>query len=130
VLSQVGVAAALEDVARHVAAVQVRARAVSRYDEAVEAAVYFTCREALQNALKHAPGASAVAITLTDARDGRLDFAVTDDGPGLVDGWRAGAGMRSMRDRIAAIGGRLAIEPAMPSGVRVAGSVPAAPRAG
>ena len=49
--------------------------------EAVEAAVYFCCLEALQNVAKHAPGAR-VTIRLA-AADGELRFTVADDGPGF-----------------------------------------------
>ena len=53
---------------------------IGRYEPEIETTVYFACVEALQNALKHARGASGVWITLAD--DGRLRFAVRDDGSG------------------------------------------------
>ena len=54
---------------------------VGRYPQAVESAVYFCCLEALQNAAKHAPGASRVTVELHE--DDRLRFEVSDDGEGF-----------------------------------------------
>jgi len=67
---------------------------VTRHPIAIESAVYFTCVEALQNALKHAGGATGVWIKLNQARD-TLRFEVRDDGPGFVPGDRAGRGLRT-----------------------------------
>jgi signal transduction histidine kinase len=58
------------------------ARGLRRYPEPVENAVYFTCCEALQNAVKHAAGAHRVDVTLTET-GGRLTFEVADDGCGF-----------------------------------------------
>ena len=46
----------------------------------VEAAVYFCCLEAVNNARKHAPGA-AIEVRL-ETVEGRLRFTVRDEGPG------------------------------------------------
>src|SRR3954452_21436095 len=96
---------------------------VHRYPEAIENAVYFTCMEALQNTLKHAPGATAVTLTLTE-HDDRLDFDVHDDGPGFADDARPGTGFASMDHRIAATGGRLTILATTGAGTHVHGTVP------
>jgi signal transduction histidine kinase len=91
----------------------------------VDTAVYFTCVEALQNAIKHAPTATIVRITLrqTDV----LTVEVRDDGPGFEP--RAtlrhdGDGLRNMRDRIEAVGGSLTIESAPGKGTRILAWVP------
>ncbi len=52
-----------------------------RYSLAVETAVYFTCLEAVNNARKHALGAS-IRVRLQEGTVGLL-FTVVDDGPGL-----------------------------------------------
>jgi signal transduction histidine kinase len=97
--------------------------AVGRYPQAVEAAIYFCCLEALQNVAKHASGARTVEISLH--ADGDLRFEVRDDGAGFSDAdVRAGLGFTSMRDRIAAVGGRLSIRSEPGVGTTVAGSVP------
>jgi signal transduction histidine kinase len=103
--------------------VTVRAVGLTRHGEQVEAAVYFCCLEALQNAAKHAPQASVVVVLEEDSQE--LRFAVTDDGPGCdVDGMAAGAGMQNMADRLGAIGGTLELRSAPGQGTTVSGRVP------
>ena len=90
----------------------------------LEAAVYFCCLEALQNAAKHASRCSAVRVTL-DLREA-LRFEVRDDGPGFAPSANgAGHGLVNMRDRIEAVGGRLDVSTAPGRGTRVTGIVPA-----
>ncbi|HET8756499.1 MAG TPA: ATP-binding protein, partial [Solirubrobacteraceae bacterium] len=103
--------------------VSVAAAGVTRHPVEIESAVYFVCVEAVQNALKHAHGASGVWVTLRQAPD-RFGFEVRDDGPGFDVEGADGRGLRNMRDRIEAIGGwvRIACEPGR--GTRVAGAVP------
>ena len=77
----------------------------------VEAALYFCCMEAVQNAAKHS-GATRVAVRLHHVVGGwRLD--VTDDGSGFDQGLALGrvegAGLMNMRDRLDAVGGRVTI---------------------
>jgi signal transduction histidine kinase len=118
----------LHDALRSIAAqtaipVHVDAAGVTRHPVEIESAVYFTCVEALQNALKHAAGACRVWIKLKQTPD-RLSFEVDDDGPGFaVDDHRHGRGLRNMHDRIEAIGGDLVIDTQPGRGTRVAGSV-------
>jgi len=70
---------------------------------AVEVAAYRIVQEALMNAVRHA-GAQHCHIRLALAEDGlRLD--ITDDGAGLPETYTAGVGLRSMRERAAALGG-------------------------
>jgi signal transduction histidine kinase len=92
----------------------------------IEAAVYFCCLEALQNAAKHAGEGARAAIRLID--DGRtLTFEVSDDGLGY-DPQRTpiGAGMQNMSDRIGALGGAVRIDSTPGRGVRVLGELPLA----
>lgn len=65
-----------------------------------------------------------VSIDLSDTR-GALHFAVRDSGAGFdpVE-TQTGAGIANMRDRIAAVGGTLAVDSALARGTRVHGSVP------
>jgi signal transduction histidine kinase len=99
-------------------------RHIGRYEETIEDAVYFTCREAIQNALKHAPKATTITLTLAE-RNGQLEFEVRDDGPGLVyDAHQRGSGIASMRHRIASVGGRLTVTAAPGGGTQVRGRLP------
>jgi PAS domain S-box-containing protein len=121
-----GLVAALNDACSRVSVpAVVRARGVGRYPPEIEAAVYFCCLEALQNAEKHS-GARAVTITLV--ADGNLTFEVRDDGHGFdVDREIAGAGLGNMRDRVAAVDGKLRVDSVPGTGTRVGGTVPLAP---
>ena len=94
-----------------------------RYPPEVESAVYFCCLEAMQNASKHAVGATRVTISLAGGE--RLAFEVRDDGCGFDTGATAdGTGLTNMRDRLAAVGGEVKVKSALGTGTVVAGSVP------
>ena len=100
-------------------------RGLGRYPAEIEGAVYFCCLEALQNAAKHAEGASSATITVW--QEGAVHFEVLDDGPGLPEAYAGhGAGLTNMRDRLGAMGGTLAIE-SNGRGTRVMGAVPIRP---
>ncbi len=92
-----------------------------RFEPEVEAALYFVGLEALANAQKHAPGA-AVLVRLHGG-DGEVALEVVDDGPGLDGRGRDGTGLQNMLDRIAAVGGSLAIENGPERGTRVRAAV-------
>ena len=101
----------------------VDADGVGRHAPEIEAAVYFCCLEALQNAAKYAgSGASARVRIWEDA--GGLLFEVSDDGTGFAPGRNGeGAGLTNMRDRLGAVGGTLRVE-SDGHGTRVHGAVP------
>lgn len=128
VLEAEGLPAAISaQAARHTAEVQVRAENVERYDRDVEAAVYFTILEALQNVAKYA-GARTVTVTLSGGME-RLSFTVSDDGAGFdLATVTAGSGTQNMADRLATVGGTLHITSAPGQGTTVRGSVPARAR--
>jgi signal transduction histidine kinase len=128
-LADQGLAAALEAQARKVdVPVRVAADGVGRFDQEVEAAVYFSCLEALQNVTKYAE-ASTVTITLVRT-DGVLGFTVADDGRGFdPEATNAGTGLRGIADRLTALDGALEVESAPGNGTTIAGRIPAAERA-
>jgi len=102
---------------------------LTRLSTEIETAVYFTCLEAVQNATKHAPDASAVWVRLSQTDI--LSLEVRDDGPGFTPPYdsnggtvRLRAGLRNMRDRLEAVGGTLSIDSAPGRGTRVIGRVP------
>ncbi|HEX2850631.1 MAG TPA: GAF domain-containing sensor histidine kinase [Acidimicrobiales bacterium] len=103
--------------------VEVDAGGAGRHATATEAAVYFCCLEALQNAAKHAPGSHVDIRAWTEG--GELRFEVADDGPGFDPAAaHGGQGFQNMSDRIGAIGGVLTWDSAPGKGTRVRGRVP------
>ncbi|MGD9528824.1 MAG: sensor histidine kinase, partial [Pseudonocardia sp.] len=105
--------------------VAVTARGLHRYPRAVEAAVYFACLEAVQNAVRHGAPRN-VAVDL-DADAESLRFCVRDDGCGFdPDRAAAGAGLAGITDRIAALGGRTRVR-SDAGGTRVSGRIPVQP---
>ena len=124
VLTAHGLAAALRrQETNPVVRVSVEEQDVGRYAIEIEAAVYFSCLEALNNASKHAPG-SNVVVRLVEAED-HLAFSVRDDGSGFdPEECRPGSGLGNMADRVAALGGVLDITSAPSRGTMVAGRVP------
>jgi signal transduction histidine kinase len=102
--------------------------ASARFSPDVEAAVYFCCLEALQNAAKHTPaGASKVQLAVDG---GWLSFCVTDAGPGF-DAARppAGTGLHGMADRLEALGGSLSVRSEPDGGTTVSGRLRVPPSA-
>jgi signal transduction histidine kinase len=92
-----------------------------RFPAEIEAAVYFACAEALANAVKHA---RASTISIEVVRQGSLvSVVVCDDGVGGADPGRGG-GITGLIDRFDTVGGWLRVEPRLPSGTRLAGTIP------
>lgn len=109
--------------ARSTVDVEVRAEGINRYTADVEAAVYFCCLEALQNAAKHAPDSHVTVSVREEAAS--LRFDVADDGPGFdAEEASRGHGFTNMADRVGAIGGEVRWESAPGRGTRVMGTVP------
>ncbi len=92
-----------------------------RLPEAVEAAVYFVCSEAVANAIKHAT--ATVVSLMISVSDGRVDVAVTDDGVGGADPSR-GSGLRGLVDRVEALGGVITVESPPGGGTRITALLP------
>jgi signal transduction histidine kinase len=123
-LADKGLVAALESQARKsVVPVTVEGDGVGRYAREAEAAVYFSCLEALQNVAKYA-SASRATVTLSDG-DGRLRFEVSDDGVGFdVASQPSGSGLQGIADRLAALDGEIEIRSVPGAGTTVAGVLP------
>jgi signal transduction histidine kinase len=103
---------------------EVNADDVGRYSPDAEAAVYFCCLEALQNAGKHA-GEGATACVKVWQDNGHLHFSVADNGAGFdLASYGAGAGFVNMSDRVGAVGGTVRVESAPGQGTRIEGAIP------
>lgn len=77
----------------------------------VDLEVYHVVREALHNIVKHAHATRASIVLQPDDTDPtRLLLTVTDNGRGLPVERIPGMGLRSMRDRIERLGGRIIID--------------------
>jgi signal transduction histidine kinase len=124
-LADKGLAAALEAQARKSPVpVTVEPDGIGRYPQDAEAAVYFSCLEALQNVAKYANATSAT-VRLA-AGSGELRFEVLDDGCGFdPEATGLGTGLQGMADRLAALGGEVGIRSAPGTGTMVTGRIPA-----
>ena len=87
-----------------------------------EAAAWRIVAEAIENAVEHAC-ASTVIVSVRRGR-GELTIQVSDDGPGLGRRRADGAGLQSMRQRVAACGGRLSVADGESGGAEVLASLP------
>jgi signal transduction histidine kinase len=124
VLTEHGLGAALQSAAdRCPLPVTVALDNVGRHHPDVEAALYFCCVEALQNAAKHS---HAQSVRLSCGLDGStLWICVSDDGIGFdATTSSGGRGIVNLRDRLGAIGGELDVTAERDVGVVVRGYVP------
>ncbi|MBO3746840.1 hypothetical protein J5X84_12245 [Streptosporangiaceae bacterium NEAU-GS5] len=119
-----GLGEALRSVSRRVALpYHVEVDLPIRYREEVEAAIYFCCLEAIQNAGKYAGQEASIEVKVR-ADNGLLRFSVADDGQGFDAKVNGGHGFVNMTDRLGAIGGRLFVESAVGSGTTIRGEIP------
>ena len=118
-----GLGAALDAQARRSSVpTTVRTDGIGRYPPETEAAVYFSCLEALQNIAKYAE-ASSVTVTLAQS-NGHLTFEVADDGRGFdLAATRSGTGLQGIADRLEALHGELTIRSEPGAGTRVRGRI-------
>jgi len=106
-------------------AVTVSAGDIGRYGLEIESTIYFCCLEALQNAGKHAAGAT-VTIRIWEESGGLL-FSVADDGPGFDTSVAGrGHGYVNMADRLGAIGGTVRWDSRPGHGSTISGTIPLA----
>jgi signal transduction histidine kinase len=103
----------------------VDADGIGRYPQQVEAAIYFCCLEALQNAGKHAGENATITVDLHEEQ-GALLFSVRDTGAGFdpASGAGQGHGFVNMADRVGAFGGAVRVDSAPGRGTTISGRVP------
>jgi signal transduction histidine kinase len=121
VLTQAGLAAALESMAERLLMPVELDVPQQRWDPAVESTAYFVACEALANTVKHAQATRAHVEVHDDGR--ALYLSVTDDGRGAVD-LTAGSGLTGLRDRVAALGGELNVVSRPGAGTRLTAEIP------
>jgi signal transduction histidine kinase len=91
-----------------------------RFPAGIEATAYFVVAEALTNVAKHA-NATTAAVS-SRVQDGTLRLEVRDDG---IGGARSdGSGLEGLKDRLAALDGRLHVESSAGDGTVVAAAIP------
>jgi len=107
ILSEGGLLPALRALARRSAVpVELNLSVDQRLADHVEVGAYYVVSEALTNAAKHAQ-ATTVEVTAR-VEGGKLRLTIDDDGVGGADPAR-GSGLTGLADRIAALGGTIAI---------------------
>jgi len=120
ILTQGGLAYALEALAAR-APLPVTVTATSeRFSPEIEATAYFVACEALTNVVKHSGASSAEIGARRD--NGTLVLEVSDDGAGGA-GLDGGSGLRGLTDRVEAVGGLLLVESSR-DGTLVRGVIP------
>ena len=126
-LADRGLAAALSAQARRSPTpVDVNADGTGRFPPEVEATVYFSVLEALQNVGKYADATRAVVRLGEDG--GALRFEVTDDGKGFDPNVPTnGTGLQGIADRLSALGGDVQVASEPGHGTTVRGRVPVTP---
>jgi signal transduction histidine kinase len=123
-LADKGLAAALEAQARKSPIpVRVEADGVDRLPQDIEAAVYFSVLEGLQNVAKYAEATSATVSF--ERSNGELRFSVHDDGLGFDPSQTGyGTGLQGIADRLGALDGHVEITSERGAGATLSGSVP------
>jgi signal transduction histidine kinase len=124
-LANEGLPAALTAASRRaVLPTWVEANGIGRYPPELEAAVYFCCLEALQNAGKYAGEGATAHVRIAQEADA-LVFEVSDTGKGFdTTNQISGVGLTNMTDRVGAVGGTLRIESTPATGTKVIGAIP------
>jgi signal transduction histidine kinase len=128
-LDELGLAGALQEEAARLErqapglsiTLDIPAQGLGGLPAAVEVAAFRIITEAVTNVLRHAR-ARRCEISVKSGRD--LILEIGDDGAGMPEGWRSGVGITSMRERVAELGGELAVESGRPRGTRVIACLP------
>jgi hypothetical protein len=116
VLHERGLGPALRELADHAGMPVSVVVPAERFQSEVETCVWFTCAEAMANALKHS-AASRLEIAVR-RQAGALHVEVVDDGVGGADPAR-GSGLSGLAERVRSAGGTLEIQSPAGGGTRV-----------
>ncbi|RPD48677.1 PAS domain S-box protein [Hymenobacter sediminis] len=114
-LEEFGLPTALQDIGQKMSSPQLQLRSHIELDEeaaplppALQLALYRMAQELAQNIVKHARGATEATLEL-ETMPGWVLLRAEDNGPGFVrsPAQSSGLGLRSIRDRVALLGGQL-----------------------
>lgn len=123
VLSQVGLAQAVQSLAdRYTTPVEVDLPA-GRFPESAELTAYFVVAESITNAIKHAAAGEITVRGMLE--DGFLKIVIADDGKGGAS-VSAGTGIRGVIDRVRGVGGDLILESPVGRGTQIKVKIPCA----
>ena len=123
VLSQAGLAAALEEAAERLPLPVRVAAPASRARAAVEATAYLVACEALTNVVKHAHAESATVTVRID--ESQLHMEIADDGVGgVTPGRPGGRGLANICDRVSTLDGEVVIDSPPGQGTRLVVRIP------
>ncbi|GAA4499206.1 hypothetical protein GCM10023172_17530 [Hymenobacter ginsengisoli] len=131
-LKEFGLAAALQDISHKMSTPPLRLRSHVLLDDdaaplapSLQMALYRMAQELAQNIAKHARGATEASLEL-ETMPGWVLLRAEDNGPGFAPGvaQSAGLGLRSIRDRVALLGGKLEIGSAPTGGAYVRIRIP------
>jgi signal transduction histidine kinase len=122
ILTDRGLGAALDSLAaRAPFPVEVNGIPPKRFEEAVEAALYYLVAECLTNAAKHAEALTArIEMSATERE---VAVEIHDDGRGGAT-LTGGSGLRGLTDRVEALGGRLDVTSPVGAGTVVRAQLP------
>jgi len=123
-LARGGLGAALAALARRCPVpVDLHIQVPDRLPDPVEIAAYYVVSEALTNTAKHA-GASAAEVEVAEITgEDVLRVRVRDDGRGGAEFGR-GSGLLGLKDRVEALGGRIALHSPAGAGTTLDGHIP------
>ncbi len=122
ILTERGLAPAIDVLAERISVpIACKVAVEERLPAQVEATAYFVVAEALTNVARYAH-ASRARVEIRREGD-EVTVLVADDGIGGVD-VGAGSGLRGLQDRLAALGGKLAIDSPVGDGTRLTARIP------
>ena len=128
-LAETGLAVAIGNLAtfwqRHHSVIAIHLDiAAQDFGTEADATLYRLVQESLTNAIRHG---AAKQVWITIARDEQaIRVTVEDDGIGITDMGGGGMGLRGMRERLAALDGRLSLGARAGGGTRLAAVIPRA----
>ena len=122
ILTDRGLQAAFESLANRAPfPVEITGASGERFEEAIEAAIYYVVAESLTNAAKYAePSAARIHMSTTNTA---VAVEIEDDGRGGAN-LGGGSGLRGLTDRVEALGGRLGVRSPVGAGTVVRAQLP------